>query len=540
VNNRWCWLLFALVALFYCLLGVRGISGPWHWGHNGYMGATFSQAAKNSARFGIIGQAPYHYDREPPPASKIYTHHPLGLHAHLVASFALFGTHEGAARLIPYAYSVAAWLMLMLTVRRFWGDRTACLAGLAYALTPLNLIFANMVSHQQGGIFACLCLLYAYLRWQQSGRLRYVFLCGAGVTLATQFDWPGYYVAFAVAAHCLTTGFRGSAPPAWRWFLAVFSGLTLANLFAFFAWIYITQSGIDEMVEVFRFRNRMPPPGSYLALLWQRVRVLHGPVLLPAAAIGAIGGLLASKARPMPSRALIPLAFFFAGLVQVLVFPQAAELHSYWIYYWSPALAICAALGLELLSVRFAILFERSSAISIPQRWSAPILALLFTLTQGSFAWRTWLEQLDHGHAADCDDCYFQRFERLWFPSLAGQFDRRAVRYALHSSIRDPRPELHYYLDAPYRRVERVHHATENEVVLVDRENLDPRDRSVLNHLARKHATVVWMDRFYAIDLRNRAPDLVRYEAVPDEPGLVEWWLNTQSSDPPLRWEPRP
>jgi len=539
-RSGWWWLLLAVVAVLYCAVCARGIAAPWHWGHNGYNGAAFSQAAKNSERFGIIGQAQYHFEREPPPARAIYTHHPLALHAHLLGSFALFGAHEWSARLVPLAYSLATWLLLVIAVRRYWGDRTAALAGLAYALTPLNLIFANMVNHEQGGIFACLWLLYAYLRWFETGRRFHAILCAVAVTLAVQFDWPGYYVAFAVAAHCLVTGIRGKAPAPWRWFVVAFSAVTLANLFAFFGWVYLTRSGLQDMAEAFRLRNQTAPVGSYLPLIGRRLLVLHGPILLSAAAIGALGGLLAWKRRPLRARALLPLAFFFAGLVQVVVFPQAARLHSYWIYYWSPAIAIAAAVGLEALIDRGTSLASKWTGTTAAQTSAGAIVVLLFIATQGSFAWRTWREQLDHGHAADTDHSYFQRFERSWFTALGDQYDPARVRYALHASIREPRIELLYYLDAPHRFVRSVGDANANEVLLVDLQRLRPAERHALDSLTSAHSTVVWMDRFYGIDLRSGEPKMTRFEAVDDDPGWLKWWLTTQTSDPPLRWKSVP
>ena len=536
-RHAWRWVLLAVVGLLYCTIGVRGLTGPWHWGHNGYNGAAFSQAAKNSARFGIVGQAPYHYDREPPQASEIYTHHPMALHAHLVASFALFGTHEWAARLVPFLYSLATWLLLMFAVRRYWGDRTALLAGLVYALTPLNLIFANMVNHEQGGIFACLLLLYAYLRWFETGGRLHTVLCAVAVTLAVQFDWPGYYVAFAIATHCLLTGVRGTAPPGWRSFIGGFSAVTLANMLAFFGWIYVTRSGLDEMAEAFQFRSQTPSAGGYVMLLVRRLLLLHGPILLGAAGIGTVGSFLTHKGRPLPQRALLPLAFLFAGSIQVLVFPQAAQLHSYWIYYWSPALAIAAALGLGLVIERTEMLQDRSRSVAVPKRWIEPLVVLLFVATQGSLALSTWHEQLDHGHAADCDDCYFQSLERLWFTALDEHFDRSTARFAIHRSVREPRTELHYYLDAPHRTVERVYPVAADEVLLLDLNNLGRGERNILPYLSRTYPTVVWMNRFYAIDSRSTETKMTRFDVVEDDPSFLRWWLTTQTSGPPLRWE---
>ena len=526
-----------MIAAFYCLFCVRGIAAPWHWGHNGYNGAAFSQAAKNSARFQIAAQAPFYFEREPPPLSEIYTHHPMALHAHLVASFALFGNHEWAARLVPFLYSLATWLLLLFAVRRFWGDRTALLASLVYALTPLNLIFANMVCHQQGGVFACLCLVYAYLRWFEGGSRQHAVLCMVAVTFAAQFDWPGYYVAFAVAAHCVIAGIRRTAPPHWRWFIVLFSTVTLLNLLAFFGWIYVTRSGLDEMGEAFRLRNQAQSVGGYLALLARRILLLQGPILLSAAALGALAGLLSWKREGLRPRALFPLAFLFAGLLQVTVFPQAAALHAYWIYYWSPAVAVMAAVGIESLIDWVSVLLSKIQSSVMGQAWIAPILVLLLVASQGSFAWRRWQEQLDHGHAADCGPCDFQRFERLWFTALHEHFDSATVRYAVHRSIREPRVELFYYLDAPYRLVERVYPVAEDEVLLLDFENLGKGERNIIPYLSRTYPTVIWMNRFYAIDSRSKESKLTRFDAVEDDPSFLRWWLTTQTSDAPLRWQ---
>lgn len=529
-SPAWWWLAFALIAAFYGVLGVRGLAAPWHWGHNGYNGAAFSQAAKNSMRFDIVGQAPYHFETEPPPAAEIYTHHPLALHGHVVASFALFGAKEWAARLVPFAYSIATLLLLMIAVRRYWGDRTALLAGLAYALTPLNLIFANMVNHEQGGLFGCLVLVYAYLRWLETGRLLHAVLCGLGLTLAVQFDWPGYYVAFLLAVHCIVTGVRGRAPKHWRWFLVVFSALTLANLFAFLGWIYVTRPGLQDMAEAFRLRNRMPRDGSYLVLIMRRLLALHGPILVAAAAVGATSGVLSWRRESFRARTMLPLAFLFAGTVHVIAFTEAAALHSYWIYYWGPAVAIAAAIGLESIIDWGHARVHRVSSIVV-----AAVVVLSFAAAQGTFAWRTWLTQLDHGHGADCDPCDFQRLERAWFTTLGAHYATQP-RYAIHPSIRAPRIELLYYLDAPHHWVDRVAQATHDDVLLVDLHHMRRSEHAHLGSLTRRHAATVWMNRFVAIDLRTTQPSLVRFEAEDEDLSLTKWWLTTQTSDPPLRW----
>jgi 4-amino-4-deoxy-L-arabinose transferase-like glycosyltransferase len=525
---RWSGPAFLLLVAVFSVVCLRGVAAPWHWGHNGYNGAAFSQAARNSIRFGIVEQAQYHFGAEPPSPEAIYTHHPLGIHAHLIAGFLIFGEHEWAARLTPLIYSVAILILLVVAVHRYWDDETAWLTGLLYSLTPLNVIFANMVAHQQGGMFWSLAAVVAYLRWLDTGTTRHVALCTLAITLAAQFDWPGYYIAFAIAVHCMMTGLRGAAPRSWIRFLFAFSVVTLANLLGFFFWIYATRGGLNDMLDSFMLRRASPPLDSYLALLYQRLTLLYGPALLLAAMVGAITGWRGCRSDGLQSRALLPLAFGFAGLVNVAVFPHAAELHAYWTYYWSPTVALLAASGL-VVAARWLSQGQRTAA------WSVALIAG-FTSLQAAHAWRTSVEQFEHGHAADCQNCYFQRYERGWFAALGTLNERESVEYAIHASIREPRIELLYYLDSPHVFVTDLK-PRHGHVLLVDASSLGDADLGVLRQYESTHPHSVWMDRFYAIDFRALASDQARFAAVDEDPKPWRRWLTTQTRDPPIRWK---
>ena len=66
---------------------LHGVANVWAWGHNGFNGAAFAQAARNSIRFGVLGQAQYYTGLEPPSPEMMYTHHPMMLHFHLLALY---------------------------------------------------------------------------------------------------------------------------------------------------------------------------------------------------------------------------------------------------------------------------------------------------------------------------------------------------------------------------------------------------------------------------------------------------------------------
>ena len=99
-----------------------------------------------------------------------YTHHPQLLHFHLIGVYELFGFREWAGRLIPALYSFFSLILLFSMVRKFWGRMPALIAVVIYVLTPVNLIFPNMINHEQGGIFWCLAMVFMYIRWLQTGR----------------------------------------------------------------------------------------------------------------------------------------------------------------------------------------------------------------------------------------------------------------------------------------------------------------------------------------------------------------------------------
>ncbi|MBW2737034.1 MAG: glycosyltransferase family 39 protein, partial [Deltaproteobacteria bacterium] len=203
--SRWrttfVWLAFALLLLAQLAVGLLGIANYWQWGHNGYNGAAYHVAARNTLRWGELFPVQYKTGYDKPAPSDVYTHAPLGLHLSTVASVVVFGDDEAAVRVVPVLNGVLALLALLLLVRRRWGDAHALVAGTIYVLLPINHIFANMVNHSTGMIAWCLAALYCYLEWLDAGefgwsRKRWGWLIGlfAAFFMALNWDWPAYYV----------------------------------------------------------------------------------------------------------------------------------------------------------------------------------------------------------------------------------------------------------------------------------------------------------------------------------------------------------
>jgi hypothetical protein len=545
----------AVVFAFAAACSLHMVGNFWQWGHNGYNGAAFSQAARNSLRFGIVGQAQYHTGLEPPPESAIYTHHPMMLHLHLVALLGMLGDDEWVGRLVPTAYTLLNLLMVFVIARRLGGPALGLLSAALFAVLPINLIFANMINHEQGGIFWCLVTVWAWTMWVRGGRWRYLLAACTAVTIATQFDWPGYYVAFFVAVHAVVLGWtRHRGMLRWRpehtW-IAVFSAVVLVNFAGFFLWIRLSQGSLDGMRDSFAARTSSPP--GYWRWLLVQIKDMYGAVPL-----ALLAGWVATSAAGLRRGALqlvdvVALMFLLAQAIHSTVFQQAGMFHSYWTYWLAPAVAIGGARFLVVATDALAAGGRRVVLAAARPRgtvekarmarralWAAPLAAIL-----GGQGWYA-LEQLRWGHdtgSAAYQTIYDDHFaEVTWARRLARRYPRQRVHYMMDGSVRG-RIELLYYLDSPHSRVDLEdvrrsrRHARKQRVVLADLRHVTA--RAALARLVRVHPTRVWDRRFVAVEL-GRWGGSVEGRVSVAQP--MSWWWRWLVNPwrPPLEHVPDP
>jgi len=533
-RTRIYWSAVALVFLLFFIGCFHAVANYWQWGHNGFNGAAFSQAARNSLRFDLLPQTPYYAGLTPPGPNHWYTDHPMMLHLHLITFQGIFGYSEGVNRLVPALYSFLALLVLFFLVVRLAGKAAALIAACIYTLTPLNLIFANMINHEQGSIFWCLLFLYAYCRWHQTGLWRHTVLALVSITFAAQFDWPAYYLAFLVALHALATGIRRH--PGWfRWrpeytWLAVFSGVVLVNFFGFFLWIHLTRGGLEHMLGVFSWRSESQ--GGYLPVLFERALDLRGVILL-----GLLGAWILYTIDRLAHRKLglidlVPALFLFTQLIHSAVFQQAGRIHSYWTYYLGPVFAIGGAIAL-------CEAWKGLKPVLRPVALAAAAVLLIF---QAQFAWRQLSCAVSTGHGAYVQDYHDQHAEMMWARELNRIFGRDGVHYRIHFSVQRMRLEFTHTLDAPHnhqpglnlpRPAGRIRHP----VLLVDLNRLPNRQNAAgaLSQLMEKHRTFVWDRRLVAIDAGNPAGEVNAYISRPKPASIFHRWL-VNPDQPPIEW----
>lgn len=536
----------AMLAAWTIWTALHGIANDWQWGHNGYNGAAFWNAARNSVRFGMVGQAQYHTALTPPPVDDIYTHHPMLLHAHLIGSYLLLGDAPWVGRLWPALYSIGVVGMLLVVLLRALPRWPALLAATLYATTPLPVVFANMIDHEQGCMFWLLVLLWSWHRWLTEGqRKRDLALMLLAVSLAAQFDWPAYYFAFFLALHMAWRGLQDGGQLGLRWWqwrraytaLGAFCVVVLANFVGFFAWIRSLRGGLGEMGSA--FAGRSSSPDGYFARLWQRSQDLQGPVMLGLLALWLPLGVLRLVRRQAGFADLVAWLFFAVQLVHSLVFKQAGFIHCYWTYYAGPTLAIGGALVLWqswrwLTAPLGRLRYGQRLATALALVMAAGLLVVQVPFARAKLRWGVEAGSGSYVTPYDptLDEARFavrlhQRFGRagthyLWHTSLQGRIEVGALLdtgYTTKSNFvifpGDVRPKMRTVLLADLSRVQ---------------------DVAPLRKLAAEHPTLVWDRRFIAVEVSAQGGKLTSFLAEPLPP---QWWWSwlVHPDRPPVAWQ---
>ena len=526
--SRTEWVILATLFVGFAIVCAHQIAGPWLWGHNGYMGAAFTQAVRNTFRFGTIAQAWQYTGLEPPPPAHLYVRHPWFIHAHLVGVSSMLGVSPFATRLVPFVYSLANFGLIVYVARKYFGRACGIAAGFVFATSPIVLIFANTATHEQGGAFYCLLSITMFLRWREARTWSAAWCVFAALAAAMAYDWPGYYFAFfvfaaLVAESCVS---RAGRYPALRMAGGV---VVVVVLLAGVHYMYAIHSlgNVDDLVT--SFRHRTTAPSGYVARILQRFPTVHTRVYL---------GLMIVWLWLLPHRLLsgkigwrdmFPGSFLITQIIHSSVFKNAGFIHVYWSYYLAIAVAFCAAsawMGIHRW-------FERRS------RWVALALSALLAITQVRDAARIFRWGVDTGHAAyviPYDDQYaLMRFVE--------EVRRRHGREQTHYVV-DPRLQMRieafYYLDAPYTVARRPPIQPRQGKVTVFLTQRGPSEKpgEWIEKYGDGQALVI-DDEFLALNISATQNDTTRLKTkTTPAPPLWKWFISRHH--PPQHLVPQP
>jgi len=531
---------FAMVLAAQVFLAAWGVADQWTRGHNGWNGAAYHNAARNTLRWRVLFPLQYDTANVPPSKDKVYTHHPLALHLNNVVAVRLFGDRELSIRLVAGFWSVATLCMLFAVVRRLWDDAHALAASAIYVALPINAIYTNMANNSAGFLFWGLLTLFLYIRPSRAPPWRplpfAIFL--ASFAMAATWDWPAYYIAFCIAVHWAWSLYvrrgaslpRGSATQ-----LAAFCLWVLALFVGHFVLVQALTGNLDELRGTFNARRALSLTRFRTHLVVVPELMFTAPILgLCLAWLGAWGGRVARGTAK--GRDLVPVAFLLAAAIHYWTFRWSAIVHSYWAWPMLPAVAIAvttslfemgrwlraragrlAGLGVVLLLVPLAV---RDVELIPTGRYVGGSM-WFFTPVRGS------MDRYDSGRP----ELRFARRVKAWTDRNTG--------VQLHTSLKPLRlePRFDITLDRVTHRWSRnPRREIPNEqgvsgwvfVAAVEAFSEDERAAFASRHPYRQYGD------YFMLDLRRDVRDIEAWGLTPVQPSL-RWRLLHSAFEPPMR-----
>lgn len=341
----------AVVLVLQAALGFFNAGEAFTRGHNGWNTSAYHQSAKNTLRWGVLFPLQYDTGVTPPEPHELYTHHPLGMHLHNTAAFAIFGDHYWTVRTVMAVHGVLAAAALSIILWWLYAPWLAAIGTLTFVASPVNAIYINMANHSSGFIaWGFVALGLHILRMRQlasedraSARRSHWAFCAAFV-MAALWDWPAAYLAAGVCIHLLLTTLRwrreqdDRAREAWwqLWSYVLIGGGTVV------AHVLLAESfagGVAELASTAGSRTDVPLSSWTYHLKVVPALMVTWPLLVGGALWFIDFGVRAVQ-RTTTDRDLIPLVFGLGGAVHYVLFRWSAIVHSYWAWTMMPFFAV--------------------------------------------------------------------------------------------------------------------------------------------------------------------------------------------------------
>jgi 4-amino-4-deoxy-L-arabinose transferase-like glycosyltransferase len=530
-------------------LAVWGIADQWTRGHNGWNGAAYHNAARNTLRWGVLFPLQYETANTPPDEEQLYTHAPLALHLHDVVSVWLFGDKELSIRLVAGFWSVASLCMLFAVVRRLWSDPFALAVCAVYVALPINAIYTNMANHSAGFIFWSLLALYLYVRASRARPWPWpafaLFLGAFG--LAATWDWPAYYIALCIAIHwawILLKARNGESPenpgPGTKVVvsfaqLGLFCGWVVLLFGGHLVLVQVVTGNLDELTGTLNARRALSWPRFRTHLMVVPELMFTVPVLGLCAAWAAawVARHIRGMTRP---RDLVPIAFLVAGLIHYWTFRWSAVVHEYWAWPMLPgvAIAVTGSLFAAAAWIRPRVGLAASVAVwllLVPLALRDAHLVPMGRYVGGSM----WFFTPVRGAV----DTYDSGRPELRFAERVKEWTDRSTGVQLHTSLKPRRlePRFDITLDRPtHRWSQNPRRTIPNKlgvngwvfVASVDAFSEEERAAWASHHPYRQFGD------YFMLDLRQEERDIEVWSLDP-LPNNARWWLFHSPFEPPVR-----
>lgn len=212
----------------------------------------------------------------------------------------------------------------------------------------MTLALGDMAEYLNAPLVFCgVATIDAYVRWLETKRRSWAYTSILFFLLGALSDWPIFYLVPILAAHAVLTG---AAPVLRVLTIALAAALLFSALASWMLW-----SGGDVSV-VNQFALRASTDGITLRDWIGRVVIHHQGMLhtWPVLVLSGIWVLHLTRQRLMgrlpdlPAHT-IPLLLIAWGAIHLVVGAQGTYWHAWWSMILTPAFALMAALGVEVV-----------------------------------------------------------------------------------------------------------------------------------------------------------------------------------------------
>ncbi|RMH54118.1 MAG: hypothetical protein D6679_14275 [Candidatus Hydrogenedentota bacterium] len=332
-------IILFLLLLLSAAVRMIGIDTPFLRPHEAN-NAIYSVAARNLLRYGVTGCRYSNFlgtPGAPPLPQDYYRNHFPTLSIFVAAAMRLGGIDDVAPRLVAILFSLfGVALIFLVTLRRF-SLIPALAAGLGAGLAPGAVHYGRIANFEV--VILPFGLLYLDLLFRPDSSnpriaSRRTALLLLLPVVATSIDPPGaLFLAGAAVFHRnrreILPGFVGAC--------AILAG---------FAFVYSSTDpgALHQILHSIQMRTGIGTAVLHSAvptILFRHIPVFFTPLAVAIALFGA--GILLSNPTLRSHRRFFG-ALFVWGFSYLLLFPQAALIHEYWVFYLLPAIAFgCAA-----------------------------------------------------------------------------------------------------------------------------------------------------------------------------------------------------
>jgi len=335
---------------------------PNWWSHLGWSGALYSIIGRNYLRYGFATYLGPVVSTGLLPSDRLvfYGNHPPLLGWLIAMSFAVFGEHEWATRLVPLLFSLGGLVVMYALVTQHFDRGVGLLATLLMAVVPMAAYYLGSFPDVQGPhvLFFMLLSLFFYFRWIESGKRGHFVGLALAVVCGILSDWPGLYTPLIIVAYHGFTQRRDTLPP-----LAILSAASVVLVLALI-W-YLSWLVHDPWIFLKAFvswsiagKSELPNTSGLLSaildwittVLGKHVLYLYTPVVLSLAVSYLIVRWFRMGRRRSPDRFHLVWLLLTFGSLHIVLGLRGATTHDYWSMYLTPGLVLAAALWLNDLS----------------------------------------------------------------------------------------------------------------------------------------------------------------------------------------------